>query len=73
MLTEPARAAPGDSGVGEWRTSTRETLLIETKSRAAARPVPPVPALERSKPPTVTGTLPAGAPPMEMLRALPPP
>ena len=30
MLIEPARAMPGDSGVGEKRTSMRARLLVAT-------------------------------------------
>jgi hypothetical protein len=73
MLTEPESALPGESGVADCTTSTRDTLLIDTVSRATARPIPPTPALARSKPATVIGTLPAGAPLIMMFRALPPP
>src|SRR5687768_18572001 len=65
MLTEPASAAPCDSGVGENDTSTRERLLIEIWSRPTARFVPPAPpptALATLKPSIVTGTLSAGTP-----------
>src|SRR3954471_23361554 len=37
IFTEPARAEPCDSGVGEYITSMRERLLIEIMSDCTAR------------------------------------
>ena len=59
------------SGVGEKDTSTRERPLMETMSTAEAREMPLI-AVARLKPSSVTGTLSAGAPLMEISRALPP-
>ena len=71
MFTEPASAAPDDSGVGEYDTSMRDRLLFETMSTCTARAVPPA-ELARLKPSTVTGTLSEDTPLMEMKRMLPP-
>src|SRR5687767_6483330 len=72
MFTVPASAAPGDSGVGEYVTSTRDRLLIETMSIWTDRLVAVPAALERLKPSIVTGTLSDETPLMEMKRILPP-
>ena len=71
MLTDPARAEPLDSGVGEWCTSMREMLFTENWSRLVTRPVPLPAALARSKPPMVMGTFAAGTPFIETFRASP--
>ena len=59
-FTEPASAAPSDSGVGENDTSMRERLLVVKTSIELLRPVPPSPplpiGLATLKPPIVTGT-----------------
>jgi hypothetical protein len=74
MLTVPARAAPWDSGVGEYSTSMRERLLTDIMSMATARPVlvSPTPELATLKPSRVIGTLAEGTPLMETSRELPP-
>ena len=73
MFTEPARAEPCVSGVGENPTSTRARLLIEIMSSAALRPVPPPGwADARLKPSMVIGTLAGGTPLIETSRAKPP-
>ena len=72
MLTEPASAMPGDSGVGVWRTSIRAMLLSEIWSSRTLRLVLDPEAPARSKPPTEIGTLPAGTPFIENWRASPP-
>lgn len=57
ILTAPARAAPGLSGVGENTTSTRARLLIESISSETDRAVPPPGFAEATlKPSIVTGT-----------------
>ena len=60
MFTDPARAAPSDSGVGEKETSMRDRLLVVNTSMAVPRPAPPSPPLPIRlavlKPPIVTGT-----------------
>lgn len=70
-LIEPARARPGDSGVGEKRTSMRARWLVATfvicrlwAGLACA--------LAGSKPFTVTGVWSAGAPPSWISIASPP-
>ena len=71
IFTEPASAAPEVSGVGENETSTRAMPLIDTISTAAARAMPLI-AVASAKPSSVTGTFSAGAPLIEISRALPP-
>ena len=60
MLTDPARAAPSVSGVGENDTSIREILLVVKTSMELLRPVPPSPpppmGLATLKPLMETGT-----------------
>src|SRR5262245_29066053 len=70
ILIEPARAEPGESGVGDIETSIRETLLRLKKPTSTERPVPG--GLERLGPPSGTGVFSAGAPSMETNRASPP-
>jgi hypothetical protein len=54
-LIEPASAAPGDSGVGELITSTREMLLSDIYSSDTPRFVPPWFPFVMPNPPKVTG------------------
>ena len=64
-FTEPASAIPGDSGVGVYETSIRESVLVEMFTSSTLRLVAFC-ALARLKPSIITGTLSAGTPLIEM-------
>jgi hypothetical protein len=71
-FTEPARAEPGESGVGESDTSMREMLLRLKNPTSTERLVLLLPGLGRFRPAIVIGVFAAGAPSIETVRASPP-